>query len=192
MQSVAPKKDQLSIREFPEVVSALGVDLNDLGCVMLDVIPPRELAVIKRQVPEAALAFDPEKFWVRGWVAESSPHITLMYGLLEKPSLRPELVKQVLEGWSIDEVEIEGAGYFESADPYLPLVAHIKVDERLLEGHERLGFLPHINTFTKYKIHMTVAYINKDIGEQAMKKIAFDVNRSLVGKKMEVRPGVLI
>lgn len=187
------QKEQYSMRDFPELVSALelvGIDMDELGCVMLDVVPPKELMEFKKSVPVSALAFDPDKIWVKGWVCGISPHITLRYGLLDKAHMMKHLIDLALEGWTAQEATIESVGAFDTPDdvPYYPLVAHIKADDNLVEGHERLGFLPNVSTFTKYKIHMTIAYIKKSAGEDFKNNLLKDLNAAIGGKKMEIKP----
>lgn len=189
------KKKQYSIRDFPELVTALwnlGINTDDLGCVMLDVIPPKELSEVKKTIPMSAFAYDTTKFWVKGWVADHNPHITLRYGLLEKASYMKDLIEQALEGWTIQEAEIKSVGTFDTPDdvPYYPVVAHIETNENLIEGHERLGFLPNVSTFTKYKIHMTIAYIKKSAGEEFKNGLLKDLNDKVKGKKLEIKAGL--
>jgi hypothetical protein len=89
------------------------------------------------------------------------------------------------------DVEIDHVSYFDSPypdEPYYCIVAHIKVTPELLEGHQRLEFLPHINTFAGYKPHMTVAYIRKDQGEGYRDSLIQHLNNAWAGKRMEVLP----
>jgi len=66
---------------------------------------------------------------------------------------------------------------------YYCIVANIKVTEELQDAHNRLEFLPHINTFDSYKPHVTIAYIKKN--PVTRKLIIDDLKRKLVGKKLK-------
>lgn len=68
-------------------------------------------------------------------------------------------------------------------DPYYCVVAHIKVTQELMEGHERLEFLPHINTFNGYKPHVTIAYVKKD---EVLRDGVIALFKGIVGKKLRV------
>lgn len=141
----------------------LGVNIDRLGCIMLDV----DGSAITPPTDDSILYFtqNPDRFWIRGFVAGKVPHVTLLYGLMESGQLNKIYVDKVLEGWSIDSVAIDHVGYFDSPytdDPYYCIIAHLMISEQLLEGHSRLEFLPHINTFAEYKAHITIAYVKKD------------------------------
>jgi len=181
--------------DFPEIYKDLGIDIQKLGCVMLDVdclpndngsdeeyggsywIQPRDLYYTE----------DKKKFWINGWVAGKSAHVTLLYGLMKKAKEWEKYINKLLKDWSLKKVEIDHVGFFESPykdEPYYCIVAHIKVTPELLEGHQRLELLPHINTFTGYKPHMTIAYIKKD--EKLRDKVIKELNDFLKGKKLEI------
>lgn len=141
----------------------LGINIDKLGCIMLDI----DGANIPKPVDESVLyvTSNPDRFWIKGFVAGKVPHVTLLYGLMESGQKNKQYVDKVLEGWSIDSVEIDHVGFFESPytdDPYYCIIAHLKITDNLLEGHKRLEFLPHINTFPDYKAHITIAYVKKD------------------------------
>ena len=131
---------------------------------------------------------DKERFWIDGWVAAQNPHITLLYGFLtEAKNLQPH-IENVLSGWKLEEVEIEDIGFFESPYPdekYWCIVAHIKTTPTLLEGHQRLEFLPHINTFAGYRPHMTLCYL-EPVPEEQRDHYIEDFRREWKGKKLGV------
>lgn len=185
---------QLSSYKFKQVYEWLGINLSDLGCIMLDLEPlptPQLFCQDGVTAYEYGLPLyktnDPEKFWIDGYVGKTTAHITLLYGLMQPgKSFRPH-VAAVLEGWRLDEVEIDHFGYFESPypdEPYYCIVAHIKPTDRLIEGHQRLELLPHINTFTGYKAHSTIAYIEKN--EEVRDWFIRDLNDAFAGKRMKV------
>ncbi len=183
---------QLKSHDFEEVYKWLGINLDTLGCVMLDLEPLKNMYSIEIDGAGIALYYakNKERFWIDGWVCDKLAHITLLYGLLETAKNYQPHIEKVLIGWELPEVEIESVGYFDSPypdEPYYCLVAHIKVSDLLLEGHRRLEFLPHINTFAGYKPHMTIAYIDKNQGEEYRDRMIKQFNELWAGKKLAVK-----
>lgn len=142
----------------------MGVNLNTLGCVMA----PLELLPMPEIVSEDDLYFsmNPERFWIKGWVANRKAHVTLLYGLLlNQMNIKDSHIREVLGGWGLPSVEVDYVDTFDSPyddEDYYCVVAHLLPKPNLLEGHKRLSLLPHINTFGDYKAHMTLGYIKKD------------------------------
>ena len=172
----------------------LGINLSDLGCIMLDLEPlgtPQYFCQDGVTDYDYGLSLynspDKEKFWIDGYVGLKTAHITLLYGLTQPGlSFKPH-VDAVLDGWKLDEVEIDHFGYFESPypdEPYYCIVAHIKPTPELIEGHERLELLPHINTFAGYKPHSTIAYIKRN--DEMRDWFIKDLNNAFAGKKMKI------
>ena len=158
-------QNQLNSHQFPEVYKDLGINLDDLGCVMADVEPTQKMMDFKLPDDVLYTSKNPDRKWIKGWVMGETAHVTLLYGLLENAHLWEKQIKRVLKDWEMKTVSIEEVDYFDSQyedDPYYCIVAHIKVSQNLEEGHERLQFLPHVDTFAGYKPHMTIAYIKKD------------------------------
>ena len=160
-------KKELSIHEFPGVLERHKINPAELGCVMLDVMQDKTFSAPDLDGEDYLYKSpDPKKFWIDGWVMNKA-HITLLYGLLEPAQKYAVSIEEVLGMWKIEHVEIEEIGFFESPypeEPYYCIVAHIRKTLELQEGHDRLTFLPHVNTFPGYKPHMTIAYIKKDAG----------------------------
>lgn len=186
------KQGQLKAHDYPEVYKGLGLNLATLGCVMLDLVPLENMHSIEAEGHKEGLYYakDKTRFWIDGWCADKTPHITLLYGLLETAKNYKWHIEQVLAGWKLDEVEIEDIGYFESPykdEPYYCIVAHIKKTPELLEGNERLEFLPHVNTFTGYKPHMTICYIDAAQGEKYRDDLIEGFKKLWVGKSMKVK-----
>lgn len=184
---------QLNSHQFENVYKELNINLDTLGCIMLDLKPLSNMYSIEYEGAGMMLykSKNKDRFWIDGWVANKTPHITLLYGLLESGKNLEKQINQVLDGWKLEEVEIDHIGYFESPYPdeeYYCLVAHIKVTDDLLEGHQRLEFLPHINTFTGYKPHMTIAYIRKD--ENTRDNLLEEFNSLWSGKKLKVKQNI--
>lgn len=189
---------QLKSHDFPEVYQWLGINLNKLGCVMLDLEPVKiDHWLAQDSVSSYKLGFpfyyanNKERFWIDGYVADKVPHITLLYGLLEEAKNYAPHISKVLAGWKLDSVEVDHFGYFDSPypdEPYYCVVAHIKVTPELLEGHHRLEFLPHINTFAEYKPHMTIAYIKKE--DVVRDNLIADLEKEFKGKRLKVEEKV--
>lgn len=180
----------MSAHLFKPVYEWLGINLNKLGCVMLDVKDDKALQfnALQLENPPEILYYakNKERFWIDGWVANKNPHITLLYGLLQLAKHYESHINKVMEGWVMSPLEIEDIGFFPSPYPdedYNCLVAHIKVTSSLLEGHARLSFLPHVNTFTTYKPHMTLGYIKND--PYWRDKIISQLKGKLIGKKLD-------
>ena len=182
------KKIQLNSHNFEKVYSWLGINLNTLGCIMLDIRPLNLKYLDFVETYYLHRSDNEERFWINGWmVGHDTPHVTLLYGLLQSGRDYSIHVKEVLSGWKMNHVEIEDIGYFESPyndEPYYCIVAHIKVTPQLMEGHQRLEFLPHINTFAGYKPHMTIAYIEKDVKVRDI--MIQKLKKKLIGKKLKI------
>lgn len=182
---------QLKSHDFEDVYKDLKINLNTLGCVMLDLESLGSMAGTVRRKEDLYYAKNPEHKWIKGWVAGETPHITLLYGLLDNAHNWENHISSVLDGWEMDTVQIDHIDYFDSPyedEPYYCLVAHIKVTSELLDGHQRLELLPHINTFTGYKPHMTIGYIQKndELRDDYLKRL----NNFWEGKKLKVKTGI--
>lgn len=151
----------VSSRDFPDLYDGLDVDPNDLGCIMINT----ETLPILKHVPEdlhgELIDATSRHDHAMGAVAETEAHVTLLYGLLENGNVWKEKVDTVLEGWSLSEVTIQDVGYFETPDSFA-VVAHIDKSPELIDGHERLTLLPHVQTFSEYRPHLTLAYVSKE------------------------------
>ena len=177
-------KKQLNSHNFEGVYKTLNINLDTLGCIMLDIEPIKGIEVKEEWLYYAK---DKKKFWIDGFVFNKIAHLTLLYGLLESGLKNKKLVDIVLNGWKLENVEIESIGYFDSPykdEPYYCIVAHIRVNDKLLEGHQRLEFLPHINTFTDYKPHITLAYVKKD---DLVRENIISMFKNMIGYKLLVK-----
>lgn len=175
----------LSSHDFPHVYAALGIDVNKLGVVMTDVEPIPISELVTKPEPDLYFAANPAHFWIRGAVGETGAHVTILYGLLRHATKLKAEIHEVLRGWSMDDVTVEKIGVFQSPledEPYECIVAHLKATPELLDGHSRLEFLPHINTFSKYRAHVTLAYVKKGTAKRWVREL----NNVLIGKKLAV------
>ena len=150
---------------FPKVYENLDIDLNQLGCVMLDIDPKSILPFPEEYTEKLYYAQDVAFFWLDGFVGKR-PHLTLLYGLIKPATRLQEEIGIVLKDWKLPNVRVSDIGYFDSPtkdhEPYYTIVAHIEPSEELMEGHQRLSLLPHINTFAGYKPHITIAYVERN------------------------------
>lgn len=168
--------------DYPQVYKDLGYDLSKLGCIMLD-LEPLEFIVDEQSLYYAK---DPTRFWIDGAVAEKTPHVTLLYGLLRSGLEMQKHIDTVLDGTIPNSVEIDHIGYFDSPyddEDYYCIVAHLKITDELAECNERLKYLPHINTFPGYKAHFTLAYIKKD--EAYRDLLITNLTDSFVGRELK-------
>lgn len=188
------KQGQLSSHQFSQVYKDMDIDVDTLGCIMADVTPLESMKdpdEFGDKMDYLYTSKNPKRPWIKGWVAGKTAHVTLLYGLLDNGNTWKKFVDTVLKGWELKTVTIDEVGYFESQyedEPYYCIVAHIKVTDNLLEGHERLQFLPHIDTFTGYKPHMTIAYIKKD--KKQLDACLKWMNAAWKGKRLSVSPKI--
>jgi 2'-5' RNA ligase len=182
----------LRAHNFPEVYQGLGLNLSTLGCVMLNLVPLKNMYSIEFEGADSVLYYakDKSRFWIDGWVADKVAHVTLLYGLIETAKNYEWHIKKVLRGWKLESVEINDVGYFDSPypdEPYWCIVAHIRTDPKLIEGHQRLEMLPHVDTFPGYRPHMTIAYIKRAQGDAYRDRLIQHFKDLWIGKKLTVK-----
>lgn len=176
---------QLSAHKFKEMYSELGYSLDKLGCIMLDLEP------LTFTVNEDALYYakDKKRFWIDGNVASKTPHVTLLYGLIRSGEELKKHVDTVLDGKLPTEVTIDHVGFFDTPpntdEEYYAVIAHLKITPDLQEAHERLQFLPHIDTFTGYKAHFTLCYVKKN--ETTRDALIDSLNKHYKGKTIKAK-----
>lgn len=175
----------INANQFREMYADIGINIDKLGCIMLDM----DGSIIPQPPDESVLYYteNKDRFWINGFVAGSVPHVTLLYGLMESGQKNKQYVDKVLAGWELNSVDISHIGFFDSPyqdDPYYCIIAHLRIGDKLMEGHNRLQFLPHINTFPEYKAHITIAYVKRD--EVVKEKIIAYYSDALLGKSLLV------
>lgn len=149
---------QIAARDYPKLYDGTNVDPDDLGCIMANLEPLKVLELVEDG--EADLVEKTKNDW-SPLPAEDEPHVTLLYGLLENGNKWKDKVDTVLDGWNMKQVKITEVDYFDLQDS-IAIVAHVEKSPELVDGHERLTLLPHIQTFSEYQPHMTLAYIQRD------------------------------
>ena len=174
---------QLSAHQFKEMYEELGYSLDKLGCIMLDLEP------LSFKVNESALYYakDKKRFWIDGNVASKTPHVTLLYGLVRSGPELKKHVDTVLDGHIPTEVTIDHIDFFDTPpnvdEEYYCIVAHLKITPELQAAHDRLQFLPHIDTFAGYKAHFTLCYIKKN--DRTRDTLIDELNRHYKGKTIK-------
>lgn len=159
---------RLNSNMFPKVYEDLGINTNKLGCIMLDVKPFDVVSLVPGGEDDIYWHPDREEHpYTGGAPAEHSAHCTLLYGLLEPGPEWSDQVDTVLEGWipEDDYLCIEEVSYFPSNIPgedYSVIIGKLELRQHLVEGHQRLQLLPHIDTFPEYHPHITLAYVKAE------------------------------
>lgn len=149
----------------------LGVDPDNLGCVMLNVSIN---ANYRESLDESKAYYSKKLEHVKGF--EGQPHITLLYGLLFSAEKNRDLVDGVLEGWTPpDVVTMYDVDVFPGNDgdeEYGAIVLKMGLNhwdmDILEDANARLSKLPHVRGFYKYEPHVTIGYVQKDYIEEAL------------------------
>lgn len=167
--------------------------MNKLGCIMLDLIPfsPSEVVHAMSVLSEDLYTQkEPSRFWINGLTMARNPHMTLIFGLMKSGEEYKEQIAKLFKDWYLPDqaVQVESIGHFPSPfedEPYYCIVAHIKVTDAILEAHQRLQMLPHIDTYSEFKPHVTLAYIRKD--DETLKKAEALFNEMFAGKSLATK-----
>jgi 2'-5' RNA ligase len=173
--------------DLTDVYAEMGVNVNGLGCIMLETEP---LTVNDIIAPEDLYyASDPNKFWINGIVCENVPHCTLLYGLMESGQSWRIYVDKTLEGWEPGELTIDHVSFFDTpfgeGEPYYCIVAHLEITPELLDANARLRRLPHIDGYPDYRAHITIAYIKRD--EALRDDIIYALNNRFMGQTVAAK-----
>lgn len=159
--------NQVSVRDdFPTLYDDLQVDpraVNDdkyRGCIMMntEIIPV--LQFVKNG--EQDLVNETTRHdHTMGAVSEIEPHTTLLYGLMNNGNTWKDKVDTVLSGWEMPTVTINEVSFFQLEDSKA-IVGLLEETPELIDANQRLSLLPHLNTFSEYHPHITLAYITDD------------------------------
>jgi len=159
----------INANDYKDVLKAyFGIDVPKMGCVMLkveklktDFIVPKEWEYYSE---------NPDYRYIKG--INAGDHVTLLYGLLRNANTIRAAVDKVLSGWEPEAPVLEKVGSFPSSykdEPnYACIVGHIKLTDNIMEAHDRLSFLPHIDTHPGYKPHITLGYVKKENEKEAI------------------------
>lgn len=169
---------KVNSHDYADLYQILGIDLSALGCVMLGIRPLPVREALGEELSEALYTSpDPKKFWIKGPVAQEGGHVTLLYGILK--SMWPfvgyeedyfQHIDRILADWRQPiTVQFEDvlAWPDPAGGPSTTLVASVHVDPLLLEAHQRLSLLPHVDTFLDYHPHVTLAYVRNEAATAA-------------------------
>lgn len=148
----------------------LGIDTQNLGCVMLEV----EKLKVSDIVPEDELYFSENIKYAQGIVSEwGLPHVTLLYGLMQPADLWEKHIDLLLEDIDLSNVFIEEIDTFDNMDgetPYSCYHAKVRVTEELKAANGNLRKLPHTDSYPDYVPHITLFYAkrNGELKEQLL------------------------
>ena len=157
---------EITAYKYQDLLKTLGIEITDLGCVMLDVDPLDTSTIIPQEWRYRT--DNPKLRWIND---ETGTHVTLKYGFLQNAHLIRNAIEEVLIGWWPENVSIKDIGYFPSSIPgeeYSCIIGHIEVAGSLAEAHARLSVLPHIDTHEKYRPHITLAYVKNQYRDRAI------------------------
>ena len=147
-----------------------GINLNKLGCVMLDL----QLDTLAEEIAEEHgftpyTPNDPDRFWIDGITKDH--HVTLRYGLL--PNVRQKHVWDALA--SVGPIgQPESRTMFTGNLDYFPgynnqyfvMIIRIYMDDQfgqyVMDCHNALGLLPNVQTFSPPEFHITLGYFTGD------------------------------
>jgi len=175
----------LNGNELASIYTSLGIRLDSLGCIMLDV--SNDIIPDFPSWDDLYVSPDPVKFWINGFVANETPHVTVLYGLMQSGNNWKKYVNDIIRGWNISSVTIKEVGYFNSPypdEPYYCIIAHLDISPELQAMHDRLRVLPHVDTNPGFKAHITIAYIKND--PLVRDNVIGYYNSRLAGKELDV------
>lgn len=174
-------KNQISARDFPHVYEDLGINLSDLGCIMLDTEPIDIMEQIQDLYESANIYYGEPEDQHYGIPATTEPHVTLLYGLLQNGHVWRDKVNEMLMGWTCPELTVQKVSYFDIGKAFA-VIALLKKTPELIDGHERLTLLPHVNTFSEYVPHVSLVYVDKTVDVDALVK---KLNKQLKGATLK-------
>jgi 2'-5' RNA ligase len=183
---------EIKAHDYKEVYEMLGYNLSKLGCLMLDTEPIKTEYWELMQDGITAMfpgyyAKNKERFWIDGYVADKTPHLTLFYGFLQEAGCFKLHIEKLLGDSKVETVKIEDVSFFESPyqdEPYYCIVAKVEKTPELLDAHNKMTLLPNIQTFPDYKPHITIAYIIKD--ETTRDTFIAHLKKELIGKELKI------
>ena len=156
--------------EFKAVYDTLGVNLNTLGCLMLETEKPK--IELTGAIPYVSP--DPEKFWINGILDDA--HVTVRYGFM--PEVKATHINEVLRSVfkpsyvTIFDLEMFPSP-FPDTEPYECIVGLVSSWD-LTTANVQLGVLPNVATYPIYKPHVTIGYVEKGWWDETGYKLNLD------------------
>ena len=154
-----------SIHDFKSVTDRLDIYPNELGAVLLDFESLGE-----KIFAEEWMYYSPnqEEWWIKGWVGDRA-HVTLRYGLLDQGVDLKNEIEDLLRDLPLPSVKAINTKIFGDPEgPYAAIVLEVFQTPELMEFHRRLSYLPHVDTFTPWVPHVTVAYVKREYADLAV------------------------
>lgn len=160
-----------------ELLLSQGVDIKKLHYVGLELpgLPVVDTfaegyATGRALIPRDYIFSNDWRTWIAGPVGENAAHVTVKYGLLTPSYERKEVINELI-GWPREDfaVQVVDVEVFPSTFDDLPygcVVLRLGGDE-LLEMNAALSTLPHVDSFTSYKPHITLAYVSPEMADDA-------------------------
>lgn len=171
-----------------DIYKALGINTDQLGCVMLD-IKKIEMPSMPEYEDELSVHFyygeSASDIYADGYVGKSSPHITLIYGLLKSAHDYKIYIDTLLKSWDMPKtVTVAGIAVFENEN-YDVVHAKIELTNALKEGNALLQKLPHITNYPEYIPHITLGYIKKN-QDDFIKDMVSTMEEKLLNKELTI------
>ena len=163
----------------------MGIDYQALGCIMLETEPLK----VSDLVDEDELYFSSSMKYAQGIVSEwGTPHVTLLYGLMENGQTYRKYVDILLKGINLSNITIDTIDTFDNVDgetEYSVYVAKVKITPELLVANGNLRKLPHIDGFADYQPHISLFYAkkNEEIKPQLLKTLNERFSGQIVNAK---------
>ncbi len=160
----------MSLDERREIIHRMampGTGTYKYGAVMLPVDSGTADAInnITESIDEADLENDGKEDWL---------HVTVKYGLVDADM---EKLTEILGSVSAIDARLDAFDVFEN-DEHDVLIIKIESDD-LHELNSRLSMLPHVDSYSEYRPHITIAYLKPGRGQKYVDKLGTLQARSL-------------
>ncbi len=152
-----PELPRISGGMFPDIYESLGLDTENLGCLMIDVEPFETTALVTNGENDLYIGDN----GVHTFGEPLVKHVTLFHGFLQSATVFAPFIDEILDGWEIPDVPILGVSAFPkgpNAD-YTVIKLDVLPTPELLWGHDAVSLLPHIDFHPQYHPHVTAAYV---------------------------------
>lgn len=147
----------MTIAQHADTLKAHGYDLPSLKAVMLKTENIR-ISDYRDAPDDLFYGEGYDLRYCQGAVGEKTAHLTLHQGIL--PNVPDSLIDTILGEYDVPEVRISHVSGWPSPNGFTTVVANICDDDgQLLELHNRLRWLPHIDAFPTFMPHITLAFV---------------------------------